>query len=83
MEKKNVKSDVNNLHVNLSSSCTNTQLRDKGNKIVLKCFMAIARSMMNIKDLDVYICENEPDVIEITKTWGKEKIADSELSLVG
>jgi len=52
--------------------------------VKLKCFYVNARSIVNKKDeLELYISEEEPDVIGLTETWAVESIEDSELSIEG
>ena len=49
----------------------------------LKCFYTNARSLMNkILELEIYIEEEEPDIIGISESWGTEAISSSEINFV-
>jgi len=50
----------------------------------LKCFYINARSIINKREeLEMYVLEENPDVIGITETWATASINDSELSIDG
>ncbi len=47
-------------------------------------FYTNARSIVNKRsELELYILEEEPDIVGITETWAVESIEDSELSIDG
>ena len=51
-----------------------------------QAFYANARSIVNIDkrtELELYVDKEKPDIIEITESWAKESIQDSELELNG
>ena len=53
---------------------------------VIKCFYANARSIINKKkrmELELYVEEEEPDIIGLTETWAKEEMEDGELDIDG
>ena len=55
-----------------------------GGKMKLKCFYANARSIINKRqELEMYIMEEQPDVVGITESWAVASIEDSELALDG
>ena len=48
----------------------------------IKCFYANARSIINRKkrtELELYVEEEEPDIIGLTETWAKEEMGDCSL----
>ena len=50
----------------------------------LKCFYFNARSIINKRDeLELYVFQENPDIIGITETWATDSIGDSELNLDG
>jgi ribonucleases P/MRP protein subunit RPP40 len=50
----------------------------------LKCFYVNARSIINKRDdLELYISDENPDIIGITETWAVENIEDAELVIDG
>jgi ribonuclease P/MRP protein subunit RPP40 len=68
------------------NSMKNKQKEVKMNEgdVALKCFYVNARSIINKREeLEVYIIEEEPDVVGITETWAQENIGDAELCIQG
>jgi hypothetical protein len=68
------------------NSMKNKQKEVKRNEgdVALKCFYVNARSIINKREeLEVYIIEEEPDVVGITETWAQENIGDAELCIQG
>ena len=58
---------------------------DEGKKIC-KCFYANVRSLANrikMAELEIYVKNENPDIIGLTETWTNNKISDDELKLVG
>src|SRR5688572_7389730 len=52
----------------------------------IKCFYANARSIINRKkrmELELYVEEEEPDIIGLTESWAKEEMGDCELEIDG
>jgi hypothetical protein len=50
----------------------------------LKCFYCNARSIVNKQEeLELYIHEEEPDIVGITETWTVENVEDAEISIEG
>ena len=52
----------------------------------IKCFYANARSIINRRkrmELELYVEEEEPDIIGLTETWAKEEMGDCELEIEG
>ena len=52
----------------------------------IKCFYANARSIINRKkrmELELYVEEEEPDIIGLTESWAKVDMGDCELDIDG
>ena len=50
----------------------------------LKCFYVNARSIVNKRsELELYVCDEKPDIVGITESWGIENISDSEFDIEG
>jgi ribonuclease P/MRP protein subunit RPP40 len=70
---------------NSGISCGNKTFAKQGEFITkLKCFYVNARSIINKRDeLELYIFDENPDIIGITETWALDNIEDAELSIDG
>ena len=50
----------------------------------LVCFYVNARSIVHkMSELKLYLCEEKPDIIEITESWTFENLQNSDLNIDG
>ena len=82
---KKLGSEMLNRNVSVINEINNDNNKEfVSSKDKLVCFYVNARSIVyKMSELEVYVCEEKPDIIGITESWTFEDLQNSELNIEG